>query len=80
MSGNQLAVLAHQKGIGEAELDNAFCDLADLLGRMRPRIPRIELDLADRHVLDAHAVSLALEIRRAIPVSHNALQMRQIED
>ena len=63
MSGDEFAVLAHQQRVGEAEGANAFGDLSDLPGRMRPRIPRIEFDLADRHVLDVHAAVLEAEIR-----------------
>jgi hypothetical protein len=46
---------------------NAFGDLSDLPRRMRPRVPRIEFDPADRHVLDMHAAVLEAEIGRATP-------------
>jgi hypothetical protein len=41
VSGDEITVFAHQQRVREAEGDNAVCDLADLLGGMRPRIARI---------------------------------------
>jgi hypothetical protein len=40
MSGDELTILAHQHRGSEPERGDAIGDLADLLGRMRPRIPR----------------------------------------
>ena len=76
MSGDELTVFAHQQRIPEAEGDDAVCDLADLLGGMRPRVTRIGLDLADRYRLYAHAIFLDAEMRRAIGVARHAAPFR----
>src|SRR3569832_2203385 len=63
MPGNDLIAVVGEDRIDEPELLDAFRDLADLLARVNPRIPRVRLLRFDADVFGLHFTpELTIEI------------------
>src|SRR2546430_267615 len=65
LAGDECPVFRHQQWIGEAERDDAVCDLADLLRGMGSGITPIDLDMTDRQRLHPHIRGSQLGSRSA---------------
>jgi hypothetical protein len=70
-------VFVHQQRVLEAEGKYAVLDLANLFGRMCPRIPRIRLDPADRYRLYAPS-RVTDQARRGIGIDQIELTCRRL--